>query len=153
MKTYTSKRLPVQSQQNKHQKKMRNVFKVDNKDTTSFLVSLLLTFNIFHSFSSISIDNFEHVFVCRATTLWKAILESVRNISFLHYDNSTKYRPWKDKSCNRWKQLGIESWNMWRHERQQMIANENEWRRRQHFYLCKCFAAHIIAISVFNVLR
>ena len=38
------------------------MFKADNKDTNGVvLVSLLLTLNIFHTFSSVSIVNFEQV--------------------------------------------------------------------------------------------
>ena len=38
--------------------------KVNNKDTGVVLVSLLLTLDIFHTFSSVSIINFEQVNVC-----------------------------------------------------------------------------------------
>ena len=43
-----SRHLPAKSQQSKHQKKVWNMFKVNNKDTKTL-------------FSSVSIVNFEHV--------------------------------------------------------------------------------------------
>ena len=46
-----SKHSPIQNQKLKHQKKVQNMFKVNNKDTrTTSMTSLLLALDIFHIF-------------------------------------------------------------------------------------------------------
>ena len=40
------------------------MFKVRNKNNDAILISLLLTLNIFHTFSSVATVNFEQVNVC-----------------------------------------------------------------------------------------
>ena len=66
---YPNEHLLVQSQQQKHQKKMYNMFRVNTRDTrTTSIISFwcpycqLLAY--FTPFSRVSIADFEHIFVC-----------------------------------------------------------------------------------------
>ena len=51
-----------------------NMFKVNNKDTKTTLLAsfwwLLLALNIFHTYSSVSIVNFEHVIASWEVAFW-----------------------------------------------------------------------------------
>ena len=61
------------------------MFKVNNTDTRMtdvidvVLVPLLLTLNVFHSYSKVYIDAFEHVFCC-----WKGIFFQILCKKFLY---------------------------------------------------------------------
>ena len=72
----THQHLPVSNQQQKHLKKVRNTFKANNKKNNDVndlvLVSLLLTLNLFTTFSNAFIVDLKHVNVCwkTGTLLW-----------------------------------------------------------------------------------